>query len=1296
MLGKRIVISAFSLMSIPLVYALVAPAFSIQRKGGRETCTARNVYSPRGDVLLIFPEESPTDKMIIQVSVPEFEQKETRANGETFQQIRMKGYGFTSETGKPRLPVKGLLLAVPEGAQLQVRVLRSEKVAKSSDKVYPVPEMGVDETDDGASNTVEKFVLDRAAYSSDHRYPENLAEVGLYGYLRDVRVAQIKLFPLQYDPARGELVHHKKIWLEVRLLGGSFPSMDESPGGFAGKDNPFESIYRNTIINYSPDLARTGARLGRTGGLERDVAYLDNNPLKMSVEEDGVYTVGYQDLYDAGVNLAAVDPRTIKVFNLGEEISVSVTGEEDGIFDVTDRVEFFGQGNKGEFSFSNIYWLSWGGNDGSRMEQKDCGPGDSLPVPATFAETLHFEEDKRYYSDVFDGEGRDHWFWQQLNAPVTQAYNITLPGVSGGFTDARITVNLRGKNSTSHSVQAYLNGNPAADCTWYGMTEYESDFFFPQTYLSSGDNELTVECNSTGSQFFLNWFDIEYRRNYEANEGWLRFFDSEPGPNQFEVSGFENGEVALFRITEATQPVRMTGHHVVPAGSNHKLIFEDDLSQEEYYAVTPGAKKTPSSIVRDEASELRSPYGGADYIIITHEDYYDGVQPLKDLREAEGLRVEVVKVEEVYDEFSFGNFDPRAIRDFLEYTYYDWPPPAPSYVLLVGDASYDYKGNLTGANTNYVPTHLFTTQTTVESSTDDWFVYLVGDDLLPDMLIGRLTAQTTADLDAQIEKIINYETAIPSGDWREKFLLIADIPDEGGDFEAVADNFADNYITPAGFEVSKCYVNDCHPICRQRVMGAINEGRVVCNFIGHGSIDSWSKRLIFQSPDVAYLYNGGKQPFVVTMDCLNGFFHHATDDYCIAEELVRARNKGAVACLSHSGLDYTSTSETIGCFLYDALLNDGDFILGSAVYRAKTGYLGTSPYYWDQAVMLILFGDPALELGFPGKPDVLPGLISFDPLRPVAGTPDTMTAVIFNAGREDASDVSVRFSWGHPDSSVALVLADVTIPYLKAGGRSDAVAVWDSVPDPGSYAIFIQVDRDDRIAESNEWNNTSWDSIRVLSPDVPQDTIPPTVELYVENEKVGAGFESDCYVSPSPEIEAVFVDDWSGIDTRDISLTLNGKPIENFELDHDEVGSNVVKLSYNPSSLRNGRYTLAVKLADCAANPNSASCSATFRVESSFKLMNVRNYPNPSWGNTKFVYTLSRNADDVTIKIYSVTGQLLKTIPGGAGRRNANVLAWDGRDLNGNNVASGVYLYKVLARRQGDHVQTTGKMVVVR
>jgi hypothetical protein len=207
---------------------------------------------------------------------------------------------------------------------------------------------------------------------------------------------------------------------------------------------------------------------------------------------------------------------------------------------------------------------------------------------------------------------------------------------------------------------------------------------------------------------------------------------------------------------------------VVGTGQDFYLTFADELKpSQKFIAVSKKAVKYPIKAIRDTTAELTSSQNGADLVIISHKNFLNSAQRLADYRaEHNGLRVKVVDVEDIYDEFNFGLINPQAIKDFLKYTYDYWQSPAPSYVIFFGDASWDFKKNLgENVNENFVPSY-------GNPVSDNWFVCFDGsDDVLPDMFVGRIPIETAEQAEIVVDKIIAYENT-PTGSWKKNVLFI--------------------------------------------------------------------------------------------------------------------------------------------------------------------------------------------------------------------------------------------------------------------------------------------------------------------------------------------------------------------------------------------------------------------------------------------------------------------------------------------------------------------------------------------
>jgi len=690
--------------------------------------------------------------------------------------------------------------------------------------------------------------------------------------------------------------------------------------------------------------------------------------------------------------------------------------------------------------------------------------------------------------------------------------------------------------------------------------------------------------------------------------------------------------------------------------------------------------KSPVSIRKDQFSCLGSSSNQADYIIITPPDFVEAIQPLKELRESEGLKVKVAKTTDIYDEFNYGNFNPQTIRDFLSYAYFNWQHPKPAYVLLVGDASYDFK-NFLGQNTNYVPTHLFVASDGrfTQIGSDSWFACVDGEDDLSDLLIGRLSGQSVSDIQNMVEKIVQYEKNLLFEDWRKNILFVADNPDAGGDFEEVSDYVASNYV-PEDFDTTKVYFsryNQSSSWCKSDIKKNINQGCVITNYFGHGAMDLWAGEVIFASWDINSLHNLNKYPLVITWTCLNGYFLDAVKDFCLAEEFVRTEDKGAVACWAPTGLGYTWTSQILAEGLFSSFFDHGNYILGSAVLESQLYFAQSLWEEDDNLKMFVLFGDPALEMGFPPVPDLFPASVDFYPDPPLACEPDTFLVKVYNAGRSEAQDILIRFSVEDPET-VRITIGEVTLPLLSPFDSSIVEQIWE--PDTtGLYRFFVDVDPEDQISESNDWNNILESSFTVTKIPPVHDSTPPEIILSVDGKVVGKDFFNFDFSSSSPEIEAE-ISDSQGVNVDEIELKINGDKIDDFQKIYNGENPELINILYQPEDFNDGEYEFLISAEDMSFERNLSLAKVLFWVESKIKLKKVMNYPNPFEKTTHITYLLSRKAENAKIKIFTLSGKLIKIIEDAPTDQNFNSISWDGKDQDGDEIPNGVYIYKVIVQ----------------
>lgn len=256
-----------------------------------------------------------------------------------------------------------------------------------------------------------------------------------------------------------------------------------------------------------------------------------------------------------------------------------------------------------------------------------------------------------------------------------------------------------------------------------------------------------------------------------------------------------------------------------------------------------------------------------------------------------------VAIEDVFAEFGFGETTPQAVKDFLSYAYHNWDPPSPRYVVLLGDATYDYKDYMKTGVSNRVPP-LMVKASYLWTTSDPTYASVNGEDLLPDLAIGRLPAATVDEARTMVEKIVAYETGDVSLDGLT--VLIADNADRAGDFHADAEELASGVL--AGRDLRKVYLSELGTGgTRDAILQSFDEGASLMSYLGHGGIHLWASENLLNTSQVGSLSPQTQQPILLTMNCLNGYYHFPFFN-SLSEELLKADGNGAVAAFSPSGL----------------------------------------------------------------------------------------------------------------------------------------------------------------------------------------------------------------------------------------------------------------------------------------------------------------------------------------------------------------------------------------------------------
>jgi hypothetical protein len=512
-------------------------------------------------------------------------------------------------------------------------------------------------------------------------------------------------------------------------------------------------------------------------------------------------------------------------------------------------------------------------------------------------------------------------------------------------------------------VKVFVNNVEVGEVVFDGQTHGSASLAVSQTLLLNGENLVTLASQNGDMDISLiDSIKLTYWHTNSADDNTLKF--SAQGGWKVSVGEFTNQNIRIYDITDSDTPSEILGK-VNAQGSSYSISFNvTGLGLKTLLAFTDEKVKSPVRIVANQPSKWHKGGNGHDVVIISHRDFLSGLEPLKNLRQSQKLRVALIDVEDLYDEFSFGHKTPQAIKDFLGNATAKWHRP-PRFVLFVGDASFDPRNYLGVGDFDFVPTKLVETAY-LETASDDWFVDFNGDGL-PEVAMGRLPARTTEEVSTMVSKIVGHEQSQNTGGWRNQALLVAD---ENGEFDFEGASEALRNLLPSHMTVRTIFRSqyESDEQTKDEFVRSIHQGVRLVNYIGHGSEEAWGVN-IFTSEDSQYLMNGAKLPFVMAMTCLNGYFHDIYTE-SLAEGLLKAKQGGAIAIAASSGLTEPNGQAVLNKELMRLLFSDSDdpLTLGQALMQAKS--VVTDP---DIRRTWIFFGDPATRLRS-APPEVAKGI----------------------------------------------------------------------------------------------------------------------------------------------------------------------------------------------------------------------------------------------------------------------------------------------------------------------------------
>lgn len=949
-----------------------------------------------------------------------------------------------------------------------------------------------------------------------YQYNQNPSELNEYspfifkGYLwiEDNYCLHLSINPFEIDHGSRTTIHHKK--LEINLL-------------FSEPLNNSGNIYNGEISNFIINKKFAESFKSENRNIEdKSNSWINFNQtyIKLGVASDGVYRVGYNELQNLGIQTTTIDPRKFQIYLKGVQIPIYVSGEDDQNFNQGDFVEFVGVRNMGgkhrevnefgkpyteyldQYSDTTVYWLTWGTEDGLRVENSiNASTTSSVDTLKYYHELIHYERNNWFDFSMADQVRRELPFWYENKTWVDGQLGVGVRNftfsVSNVFPGKNLYIYARLQNYASnitqnaHLLAISLNTASLQDSGY--LSKYQQKILrgqYNSSLLANGNNTLKIHSFTTSASLnscAFDWYEVEYPRYLRTYSDSLNFsfpyLDSIAKPRLMELTNVTNDSIVVWRYGIGYKRLLKQRN-----GTNVSLL--DTLNNKTKYLLIKESKiRVPKIYYAKQFANLSSTENRADYLAITHKRFLDGVNSYSNFIENHyGVQPKVIDVDDIYDQFNYGFFNPEAIKDFLKTTHVNWQSPKPKYVTLIGGATYDYHGNKAKFQNfqrvyNYVPSF-------GASVSDNWFVtWDTTGAYIPQMNIGRIPVKTEAEFQNYFNKHVNYVNN-PFNEWNKNFLFFSG--GTGTDQNQLnqlreVNNFViNNYVTPAptGGNSTHFYktinpTTNFGPYTAEQIQNAIDAGAVFISYLGHSGTQTWDNS-ITQPAQLKNKVN--RNPLITDFGCSTARF--AEPDVTSFSQLFVLSNEGqAIAYIGNSSLGFLSTSTMAPKLFYKKVLQDSVYNISEALKLAKIEMLqtyGSSGVYQLFALTNTLIGDPIINLAIPPKPNIS---LSSSKINLSKATPTddldsiTINMNYLNTGKVTADSFTVNVFDDYSDSTQLIFESRRILPkYL------DSLAFTLGIKNkPGIHRLSINLDYLNEIDEITKGDNQLLYNLSVAS-----------------------------------------------------------------------------------------------------------------------------------------------------------------------------------------------------------------------
>lgn len=916
---------------------------------------------------------------------------------------------------------------------------------------------------------------------------------------------------------------------------------------------------------------------------------------------------------------------------------------------------------------------------------------------------------------------------RQLDLAPMFNFDQRVPG-----SEVRIISHVYGRSESSSNIELLADASTfnkrVSRVSLDIEAEYASRGIFNEVIQPLG-NSFNLMINypptSAQSQGWLDFMSLEMRKNliYQGNEIILTdTFTTDDGG--FAIQNLpSNGEIwetTNYNEVKELRPER---------NGNLSSFSVTNPNLRTYVAFVPQEVENTPVFVEKMTNQNLHALDNIDMITIYHPVFQEEADRHATYRSQDkDFEVRTVNVFDIYNEFASGRAEPTAIRDFCKMLYQR--SSRFKFLLLFGDASYDYRYiDQSVDNQNFVPTF-----ETVESlkpifafPTDDFYALLdveegqrLGGSL--DIGVGRFLCRTVDEAKLLVDKVIHYETSPKTlGDWRNRMVFMADDEDSNRhliDVESLAREAEQNHRV---YNQEKIYFDAYDqvstaggtrfPEATEEINKATFKGALSLTFLGHGGPTGLAQERVLQVNNILDWSNYDKMPIILTATC--SFTPYDEPSITSAgEHCMLSPNGGAIAILSTVRAVYATENyqltRGVKKFLYDD--NDGNpYRLGEVMRLGKNEYGQTGQQSNDRKFGL--FGDPSLKTANPRYNVITRRINDQDAVtfQDSLGALDmvSLEGDIVNFNGEVISDFNGDINVTVFDKPITLTTkgTDIGSSPLDFDLQKNTLFKGSSTVENGKWKISFILPKDLNFtygegklsyyaSSSDDMRDAhGYDAQIVIGGNGNvnvQDDQGPQVEVFMNDDQ----FKFGGITGPNPLLFVKLEDDF-GINVvgnsigHDLTAVLDNNTQNTFVLNDFYVAEkdNFRKgtVTFPLVGLEDGRHHIKVTAWDIANNFAEGFTEFVVVSDASKSIQNVLSYPNPfsDYSILGFEHNFAPGNAEIEVQIFNAAGQPVNQV-----KKNLDVtgyrvtdIRWDGTDYSGNKVTNGVYLYKIIMRR---------------